>query len=119
MTQPLLQSSEDRPSYPLEEKYTLYSQDMYKLYRFSKSIFNLVNFRYTFEYEFITGFYVSIDFKEGSYEVHESGIELISSRKLTKEIDVHKFFSFSNFYDFYLYLKLLYDNDLRLTQVAS
>lgn len=108
----LLQSHEDRYSYPLENKYPKYSLDMYTLLQFSKGIFEILGENYNDYDEYC---YIHVDFSEGYYRVYDEGRESVLPRQLLKKIDLEYFFNLSTAYDLYLHLKLLYDNDFRLS----
>lgn len=108
----LIQSSENRESYPETEYYQGYRRDMFFLKRVVKSIKEIAE-----EIEEELNTYLLVDFKAGTYQLkdfqQQSTIFLgEESRKIAIIIEVNYIRELD---DYHLYhdLKLSYDNNLR------
>lgn len=114
--QKLIESVENRESYPEKGNYQEYSRDMYFLKRVVKSIreiakeINTEQLYYHLIIDFVTGTYM-----EGNFLERQSNI---AARTISLVLSVDKLVKEDNYFWYYS-LKLSYDNELRLEKYGN
>lgn len=114
--QKLIESVENRESYPEKGNYQEYSRDMYFLKRVVKSIreiakeINTEQLYYHLIIDFVTGTY-----KEGNFLERQSNI---AARTISLVLSVDKLIKEDNYF-WYNSLKLSYDNELRFEKYGN
>lgn len=114
--QKLIESVENRESYPEKGNYQEYNRDMYFLKRVVKSIreiakeINTEQLYYHLIIDFVTGTYM-----EGNFLERQSNI---AARTISLVLSVEKLIKEDNYFWYYS-LKLSYDNELRLEKYGN
>lgn len=114
--QKLIESVENRESYPEKGNYQEYSRDMYFLKRVVKSIreiakeINTEQLYYHLIIDFVTGTYM-----EGNFLERQSNI---AARTISLVLSVDKLIKEDNYF-WYNSLKLSYDNELRFEKYGN
>lgn len=114
--QKLIESVENRESYPEKGNYQEYNRDMYFLKRVVKSIreiakeINTEQLYYHLIIDFVTGTYM-----EGNFLERQSNI---AARTISLVLSVDKLVKEDNYFWYYS-LKLSYDNELRLEKYGN